>query len=474
MGDYRIVIDQSTTSTKAILYKQVDDFIKKISRVDKKHKQIYPKKGWVEHDPLEIIDNLKFVIDKVIKDNGLDYSDMQSISITNQRESILVWNKKTLKPYCNIMVWSCNRSKSIIEELKKQDLNNIINQKTGLILDTYFSASKLKWFFDNNKLNENNFDNIAVGTIDTWIINNLSDQHLFVTEDSNACRTMLYNINTKDWDYELLDIFNVPKNSLAKIQNSKSDFGKYKNIPIVSVLADSQSALIGNDCKKKGDIKATLGTGCSIMMNTGDEIISSDKLLSTVALHSDKTIYALEGIIRSFSDILNWEKDSLKLFNTYEEATKCFDEVDNNGVYFIPALEGLSTPYWDFNLKGSFRGMTRDTNYKHLIRSSFESLAYQIKSIVDKFEETEGIIINEINLDGGVTKNKSFLKFLSNLLEKNLVISSNEEASALGTLILLGLKVHNEKKEVIKSEGYNYAKEYLQWENYILGDKNEI
>lgn len=474
MCEFRIVIDQSTTSTKAILFKQNDNMINKIYRVDKKHKQIYPKKGWVEHDPLEIIDNVKYVIDKVIKGNGLAYSDILSISITNQRESILVWNKKTLKPYCNIMVWSCNRSKTLIEDLRKRGLNNIINQKTGLILDTYFSAGKLKWFFDNNRLDDKDLDNIAVGTIDTWIINNLSDKHLFLTEDSNACRTMLYNINTKDWDDELLEIFSVPKNSLAKIQNSKSDFGKYKNIPIVSVLADSQSALIGNDCKKKGDIKATLGTGCSIMMNTGDEIVSSKKLLSTVALHSDKTIYALEGIIRSFSDILNWEKDNLKLFKTYDEATKYFDEVDNNGVYFIPALEGLSTPYWDFNLRGSFRGMTRDTNYKHLIRASFESLGFQIKSIIDKLEETDGIIINEINLDGGVTKNKSFLKFLANLLEKNLVISSNEEASALGTLILLGLKVHNEKKEVIKSEGYNYAKEYLQWENYILGDENEI
>lgn len=305
--DYRVVIDQSTSGTKLLLVEINDQKPSIVKRVDKKHEQFYPQSGWVEHDPVEIVENVKTLFDQLMEETKIKKEQIVSISITNQRETIVVWDKNTGEPITNALVWQCNRSVNICNQLIAEQKEELIQEKTGLKVDTYFSAPKLKWLFEN-KLNVlEDRQNIAIGTIDTWLIWNLTGGSMFATEPSNASRTLLYNIHTEKWDEELCELFDTPIDALPEVKSSDDTFGEYKEIPIIGVLADSQAALYGQGSIHTGDTKATLGTGCSIMMQIGEHTDWGDNtVLKTIGWKKDSQVsYALEGIIRSCTDTLN-------------------------------------------------------------------------------------------------------------------------------------------------------------------------
>jgi len=468
--EYRIVIDQSTSGTKVLLFNTFKN-IELLDRVDKSHKQIYPQKGWLEHNPYEIISNIKELIDQIIQKNVLDYSDIKSFSITNQRESIVVWDKKTGKAYTNVMVWQCIRGIDICEKLKQSKYENLIRKKTGLNLDPYFSASKLKWLFDKNEFSTTQLENMATGTIDSWIIWNLTEGKKFLTDISNASRTQLFNINTLKWDIELTEIFNVPIETLPEVVDSVYDFGNYKDIPIVSVIADSQAALLGHSCTENGDVKATLGTGSSMLINIGNkQQESSGGILTTIAWKkNNEVVYAFEGAIRSYGDILKWLEENLDIIDDFEYATElAFKLSHNEGVYLIPGLTGLGAPYWRPDINASFLGMTRDTNKSHLIRAGFEAMAFQTRAVIEEFEQEKTVQINSIKVDGGTTNNQDFMQLLADITKCEIIVSDIEEASALGTMMVLEeTKMNEQSYKKIYKPSKLYENDYKKWKNYI-------
>lgn len=469
MGDYRIVIDQGTSGTKAILF-ETEQFIEKIDRIDIGHKQIFPEKGWVEHDPNEIMSNIKTLIDDLIESNDLSHKDIKSLSIANQRESVLVWDRNKGEPISNIMVWQCNRGIDICENLKERGYENLVKKKTGLTLDPYFSGSKLKHFLNNNELSELQMENLAIGTVDTWIIWNLTNGNKFLTDISNASRTLLFNIIDKKWDQELTNLFNVPMEALPKVVSSVADYGEYKGIPIVSCMADSQAALAGHLGVEYGNMKATLGTGSSVLMNIGEDIeTTNESILTTIGWEKDgHTVYAAEGLIRSFGDILSWERHSLELFTDFEEASYlAFSVEENGGVYFIPALEGLGAPFWAPEMKALFFGMTRDTKKEHLLRASFEAMAFQIRAVVDEFKKQYDNDLDhpltEILVDGGASRNTKFMQMLADITKMDIVINKTEELSALGTLTILGERVDFTENTLLIQPQNNFDDNYTFW-----------
>jgi len=456
-----------------LLFDTFED-IELIDKVDKPHKQMYPQKRWVEHNPYEIINNIKYLIDRIIEDNKLNTKQVKSLSITNQRESVVIWDKKTGKTYTNVMVWQCNRGADICKELRQNGHEEMIREKTGLNIDPYFSASKLKWFFDKNDFSTDELSNMTIGTIDSWILWNLTEEKNVLTDISNASRTQLFNINTLEWDSELADIFNVPLKALPKVVDSVYNFGHYKGIPISSVIADSQSALLGHSCIKEGDLKATLGTGSSMLINTGEKKLENeDGILTTIAWQKDdKPVYALEGAIRSYGDILNWMKEDVNLFNNFEEASElAFSLNDNHGVYLVPALVGLGAPYWRPDINAAFLGLTRDTSRDHMIRAGFEAMAFQTRAVVKEFEKNKTIKIDSLRVDGGVTDNGDFLQLLADIAGCEIIVSNIEDASALGTLLILDEVMMEEGTFIKKYTPHKkYEKEYKNWEKYM----NEI
>lgn len=470
MSDYRIVIDQSTSGTKALLFDTTRG-VRLVDRLDKKHQQIYPQKGYVEQDPQEIVLNTKQLLEDLLGKHHLQPSDIQSISITNQRESVLVWDETTGQPYGNIMVWQCNRGQEICQELAEQGYEELVHQKTGLRLDPYFSASKLKWFFDHNLLSQEQKQTLKIGTMDTWLIWNLTAGAYYVTEPSNACRTLLYNYREEAWDEELCQLFSVPREALPQVIPSAGDFGSYLGIPIVSVLADSQAALYGHGAFRQGQVKMTLGTGSSILMNAGQNIEkdSSDNLLTTIAWSENgQTHYAVEGIIKSYGDILNWVRDQLGLFDSYQAGSDlAFKLKTNEGVYFIPALEGLTAPFWDAELHASFVGLSRNSNFIHLIRAAFEAMCYQTRAVLDEYRKN-GYLISEIFVDGGSIRNVKFMQLLADITQTRLVVGEVEELSALGALLMGNQAIHYEPSiQRVYEPQRNYENEYAEWLGYV-------
>lgn len=465
---YRIVVDQSTVNTKAILFniRNKGEFVEKVDRIDIPHEQIYPKKGFIEHNPIEIINNTKKAIELIIENNNLLYKDIVSISITNQRETIMIWDKKTGIPHGNAMVWKCNRGVDICNKLIKEGYEEIIREKTGLKIDPYFSASKLSYFFLNNYLSDEEKKHLAIGTIDTWLIWNLSDEKNFFTEESNASRTLLFNIKEKKWDKKLCELFHVPIKSLPKVVDSYSDFGTYKGIKINSVLADSQSALLGNKCINKGQMKATFGTGSSMMLNIGNELFEDSRIVTTIAWNKNgKTTYALEGIIKSYGDILNWGKNHLKLYNDYEEASNlAFSNDFYTDVLFIPAIQGLSAPFWKPYSTGVFFNLITTSTNRDFVRAMFNSLAFQTRAIIDLYSEILDYSIPEIYVDGGFTKNKLFMQLVADITKKTIFVMDIEEASALGTLIIMdGMENYKPKINEKYTPSYDYESDYNKW-----------
>ena len=434
-------IDQGTTSSRSILFNNQG---KILSLKQKEFKQIYPQSGWVEHDPEEIWKTTIEVIKSVCIETNLN--SIKAAGITNQRETTLIWNRKTGIPIYNAIVWQDRRTANFCEDLINNSLEKVISEKTGLLIDPYFSASKIAWILDNvdgarqSALN----GELAFGTIDSFLLWRLTGGKVHATDATNASRTSLYNINTLEWDDELLKVFNVPKNILPEVKDSAFEYGHISkeilgiSIPILSILGDQQAAAIGQSCFKEGTIKSTYGTGAFLILNTGkNKIKSKSRLLSTICYKlNNQATYALEGSIFNTGTIIQWLRDDLQFFNNAEETESLAESVrDNNNLFFIPAFTGLGCPYWDPSAKGAIYGITRDTSKSMIIRAALESVALQTNDIFSAMS-ADGIKPNLLRVDGGMTNNFWLMQYLSNILNIKVEKPKITETTALGTAML--------------------------------------
>lgn len=454
-----IGLDQSTTGTKLIL---VDEEASIIYKKNMDHKQYYPHPGWVEHDPMEIYNNCVVLLSSLNELPDFRIDLVKGLSITNQRETIVLWDSETRAPLYNAIVWQCRRSTSICEKMKEEKLSALIEAKTGLQLDPYFSASKIKWALDHVPSVKKSKDNgtLRIGTVDAWLIYKLTDGKVFATDHTNASRTMLYHIVDHQWDEELLELFGVEAYMLPEIFSCNSQFGFIDEkilgheLPIVGVIGDSQGALFGQQCFEVGMAKATYGTGSSILMHTGEEMIRSKKgILTSIAWGIDDTIeYAMEGIINSSGDTLKWVKDNLGLYQKEHEVDEYVQSIDSTeGVFIIPAFVGLGAPYWKPDAKASIVGMTRKTNKAHIIRAAVESMAYQVADLIQLMAEESGKELKELNVDGGSTSNSFLMQLQADLVQKKITRSMYQELSVLGAIYLGGLGIGLWKdKEALK------------------------
>lgn len=447
---YILAVDQSTSGTKAVVVNRNGEIL---ARSTKEHKQYYPRTGWVEHDPLEIYENVKWVLQDVINRGGFMPSDIDVLAITNQRETVVVWDKNTGLPIYNAIVWQCRRTAELCDEIKSKGLESVIKDKTGLMINPYFSATKVKWILDNVKGAREKAakGELLFGNIDSWLIWKLTGGKVHATDYTNASRTLLFNIKTLKWDNELLNIFKIPENMLPEVRSSNEIFGSTEagelfpvSIPISGVIGDSQGALFGQQCFEHGMAKATYGTGSSVLMYVGDKIIESKNgLVTTVAWGLDgKVEYALEGIIHCSGDTLKWVKDNLGLFHNFSEVEAMINSLkDNEGVYLVPAFTGLGVPYWDAYARAAIVGMTRRSNKNHIVRAAVESIAYQIRDAVEVIQAESGISLKELRVDGGATINKFLMQFQADILNARVVKSIVPELSIMGCAYIAGLGV---------------------------------
>ena len=444
MNKYILSIDQGTTSTRAMLFDQNFD-IKGSSQVE--FKQFFPKDGCVEHDPEEIMNTIYHTVNDVLEKAKITFKEILSIGITNQRETVVVWNKKTGKPIYNAIVWQDRRTAGYCNKLKDQGLSEKIQKITGLIIDSYFSATKIKWLLENINGAKELADRgeLLFGTIDSWIIWNLTEEKSHVTDATNASRTMIFDIKKNTWSSQLLKLFEIPEHILPEVKNCADDFGTtYKfggEIKIGGVAGDQQAAAIGQACLNAGSVKSTYGTGCFMIMNTGEELkLSKNKLLSTIAYRVDnKNYYALEGSIFIAGAAVQWLRDSLKLINTASETDDLYNQADpTQKIYLVPAFTGLGAPYWDGEARGSIFGLTRNTGIPEMVKAAIDSVAYQTKDLLLAMEKDSGMKINVIRVDGGMVNNESFLQFLSSLLQTNVDRPTIIETTALGAAYLAG------------------------------------
>ncbi len=444
-----LALDQGTTSSRAILFNHAGDIV---SVAQKEFTQIYPQAGWVEHDPLEIWGGQAGVAAEVIAKAGLGGSNIAAIGITNQRETTVVWDRETGAPVYNAIVWQDRRTASFCDQLKERGLNDVIRGKTGLQIDAYFSASKIKWILDTvpGARERANQGKLAFGTIDTWLVWNFTHGTTHVTDVSNASRTMLYNIHTLSWDEELLDIFSIPKSMLPEVRSSsevyghthESQFGTH--IPIAGIAGDQQAALFGQQCTRPGMVKNTYGTGCFMMMNTGDKpTVSNNNLLTTVAWQlGDKVTYALEGSIFIGGAVVKWLRDGLKIIRNSADVGELAAEVDgNDGVYLVPAFAGLGAPHWNQDARGSLFGATLGTTSAHVARAALESIAYQTTDVLKAMEADAGIHVAELRVDGGATVNNLLMQFQCDILRTDVIRPKVTETTAMGAAYLAGLAV---------------------------------
>ena len=447
-GKYILGIDQSTSGTKAILFNNNAEFV---FRSNTEHKQYYPKPGWVEHDPEEIYRNTLKVIKECVKESGISKENIHCISITNQRETALAWDKKTGKPVCNAVVWQCMRGEEQCNRLKANGHEKLIRERTGLLIDPYFSASGLSWILNQNADIKSKAEKgeLAAGTIDSWLIWKLTDGNSHHTDYSNACRTLLFNIHHLKWDIEICNLFDIPVQVLPTPKPADEIFGFTTagnffdmEIPISGVLGDSHGALFGQRCYSSGLSKVTYGTGSSVMMNIGDRVIEAPKgLVTSVGFGlKDRINYVFEGNIHSTGATIKWLVDSVKLLSSSAESEEIATSVSSSeGVYFVPAFAGLGAPYWNNSVKASISGISGGATKAHIIRAALESIAYQVKDLLDLMSDKAGISLKEIRVDGGPTNNHFLMQFQSDLLNASISISDIEEASALGAALAGGL-----------------------------------
>ena len=461
MAKYVMTFDQGTTSSRTIIFNEKGEII---GKAQKEFTQIYPKAGWVEHNPMEIWDTQIFTAREAIKNAGVNPEDIAAIGITNQRETTVVWDKNTGEPVFNAIVWQCRRTSHICDELKEKGLESKIKNKTGLVIDAYFSGTKIKWILDNvpGVRERAQKGELLFGNIDTWLIWKLTGGKTHVTDYSNASRTLIYNIYELKWDSEMLEILNIPQSMLPEVKPSsfvyaKTDFYIFgAQIPISGIAGDQQAALFGQACYYPGTAKNTYGTGCFMLMNTGETPIKSKNgLLTTIAWGIDgKVEYALEGSIFIGGAVVQWLRDELKMVNSASETEMYAEAVkDSNGVYLIPAFVGLGAPYWDMYARGTIVGLTRGAKKEHIIRAALESIAYQSLDVIKAMEEDSNISLKELKVDGGASANNFLMQFQSDILgvevERPVVI----ETTALGAAYLAGLAVGywKDKEEIAQN-----------------------
>jgi glycerol kinase len=444
---YILSLDQGTTSSRAAIFNKQG---KLVSLAQKEIKQIYPKSGWVEHNPREIWASQSGVMREAIESAGIDIKEVEAIGITNQRETTIVWDKKTGKPIYNAIVWQCRRTAKMCEDIREQGYQDYIRKTTGLVIDAYFSATKIKWILENVEGAKRAAKNgeLAFGTVDSWLVWNLTRGKLHITDYSNASRTMLYDINNLKWDKKLLDLFEIPIEMMPEVRNSSEIYGYIDEdlfgtkVPIAGIAGDQQAALFGQNCFMKGMVKNTYGTGCFILMQTGDKKIESKNgLLTTIAWGINGEVsYALEGSVFIGGAVVQWLRDELMLIdNAYETEQLAMSVNDTNGVYFVPAFSGLGAPHWDMYARGTMLGITRGVNKNHIVRAALESIAYQSKDVIEAMVEDSKIPLKELRVDGGASNNKFLMQFQADLLNCKILKPEVTETTALGAAYLAGL-----------------------------------
>ena len=448
MRKFLVAIDQGTTSSRAILFSLSG---KPIYTSQKEFTQYFPKDGWVEHNPNEIWNTTRKVLTDVVTKSKKLKGKILTIGITNQRETTILWDKKTGKHVYNAIVWQDRRTAEFCKRFKTKNREKIINKKTGLLIDPYFSATKIKWILENipkaKKLAKNN--QLLFGTVDTFLIWKLTKGKKHVTDATNACRTMLFNISNNKWDKDILKSLKIPNNILPEVKDCSDEFGytdksiTKKSYPINGVVGDQQAATIGQSCFASGSVKSTYGTGAFILMNTGNKkIYSKNKLLTTICYRlNGKTTYALEGSIFIAGAGVQWLRDKMKIITNASETEKIVMKLkSNNGVYLVPAFTGLGAPYWNPNARGIICGLTRDTSQNEIIRATLESVAYQSYDLFNAMKN-DGLKPNLIKVDGGMVKNKWFSQFLSNVINTKVIRPKVQETTALGAAFMAGLKI---------------------------------
>ena len=449
MGKYVAALDQGTTSSRCILFDQ-DGAMYSVAQ--KEFKQYYPQPGWVEQDPMEIWSSQLSVFMEAMGQKGISADEIAAIGIANQRETTIVWEKQTGKPIYPAIVWQCRRTADRILTMKEDGMDGKAQQKTGLIPDAYFSATKVAWILDQvpNARERAKAGELLFGTVDTWLIWNLTKGETFVTDVTNASRTMLFDIHKLEWDTELLDYFEIPKEMLPKVCSNSEVYGKTSRdligseIPIAGAAGDQQSALFGQCCFEPGEVKNTYGTGCFLLMNTGEKAVTSTNgLLTTVALSMNgKTQYALEGSVFVAGAAIQWLRDELKIIETAAETELYCETVeDTAGVYVVPAFTGLGAPHWDPYARGAIVGLTRGATKAHLIRATVESLAYQVYDLIEVMEKESTLKLKSLKVDGGACANGFLMQFQSDLLDSEVLRPACIETTALGAAALAGLAV---------------------------------
>jgi len=446
MKKYILSLDQGTTSSRAIVF---DNNGLPVSTAQKEFRQFYPKPGWVEHSPEEIWSTQAGVAMEAIAKAGIESRNIQSIGITNQRETTLVWDRTTGKPVYKAIVWQDRRTADFCDKLKKDGYAKKILEKTGLIIDAYFSATKVRWILDNvpGAREKANKGILAFGTVDSWLVWNLTKGKLHITDVSNASRTMLFNIHTLNWDSELLKIFNIPQSILPEVRSSSEIYGNTQGhfataIPVAGIAGDQQAALFGQMCIEPGMVKNTYGTGCFLMMNIGNEPVrSKSRLLTTVGWKiGNRTDYALEGSIFIGGAVVQWLRDSFGVIKKSSDVEKLAAKVaDSDGVYFVPAFAGLGAPYWNQHARGTITGLTRGSTAAHIARAALDSIAYQTLEVLLAMKKDSGIDVRELRVDGGATVNSNLLQFQSDILQAKVVRPKITETTALGAAYLAGL-----------------------------------
>ncbi|MEX0904572.1 MAG: glycerol kinase GlpK [Balneolaceae bacterium] len=457
---YILALDQGTTSSRAIVFDKKGSMI---STAQKEFRQIYPEAGWVEHDGNEIWSSQAGVAAEAITKAGFNGKNIAAIGITNQRETTLIWDRETGKPVYNAIVWQDRRTSDYCDQLKKDGLAQTIQEKTGLIIDSYFSGTKIKWILDNvdGVRARAEKGELAFGTMDSWLVWNFTRGETHITDVTNASRTMIYNIHDMKWDQELLEIMDIPESLLPEVKSSSEVYGDTKTtifaskVPIAGIAGDQQAALFGQRCIEPGMVKNTYGTGCFMMMNTGEKPnISENNLLTTIAWKvNGKTEYALEGSIFIAGAVVQWLRDELKLIRSSSEVEKLAATVeDNGGVYMVPAFAGLGAPHWDQHARGTIVGLTRGSNAGHIARAALESIAYQTLDVLKAMEADSGIDVSELRVDGGAAANNVLMQFQADVLQAPVIRPKILETTALGAAYLAGLAVGywNDHEEINK------------------------
>ncbi|OYD40224.1 glycerol kinase [Sphingobacterium cellulitidis] len=487
MKEYIIALDQGTTSSRAILFNKKGDIV---NIAQKEFQQIYPKSGWVEHDPQEIWSSQMAVFTEVLTKSKTKLESIKGIGITNQRETTVVWNRRTGEPIYNAIVWQDRRTADYCAQLIKEGHLEKVQEKTGLLIDSYFSATKIKWILDHvkgaRKLAERN--ELAFGTIDSWLIWNLTNGEKHVTDVTNASRTMLYNINDLSWDKDLLKLFDIPESLLPEVKSSSEVYGETSTelgsrpIPIAGIAGDQQAALFGQMCLKKGMAKNTYGTGCFLLMNIGNKPVKSEnKLVTTIGWKIGKeVVYALEGSIFIGGAVVQWLRDELKIIKKSSDIEALATSVeDTDGVYLVPAFAGLGAPHWDPNARGTIFGISRGTTDAHIARAAIESIAYQTHDILKAMEADSNTKIKELRVDGGATQNQFLLQFQADILKSTVVKPKITETTAMGAAFLAGLAVGfwkdleelqalwQEDKRIESNKSMKLAKNLEEWKRAV-------